>query len=106
MATNQNIYKDTQQVTAPSKEVYSVTKSIVVDSRQRNCARYKNPAFYTLDLDYTFKNITSIELKGAIFPKSSYNIHTSNNKIDFVVGDFITSFHIIDGGAGYTQHLL
>jgi hypothetical protein len=102
MSSTQNIYKDTQQVTMPWNEVYSVTKSVVIDSRQRDCVRYKSPSMYTLDLDNTFKNVTSVELKGAIFPKSSYNIHSSNNKIDFAIGDFITSFYIIDKGAGYT----
>jgi len=102
MSSTQNIYKDTQQVTPIWNEVYSVSKSVVVDSRQRDCARFKTPSFYQLDLGNRFKNITSVELKGAIFPKSSYNIHSSNNKIDFSIGDFITGFYILDKGAGYT----
>ncbi len=102
MSSTQNIYKATNQVTFPANEVYTVTKSVVIDSRQRNCDRYKNPSFYTLQLDHTFKNVNSVELKGAIFPKSSYNVHSSNNKIDFAIGDFVTSFIILDKGAGYT----
>ncbi len=103
MSSTQNIYKATDQATLPFQEVYSITKSVVIDSRQRNCERFKTPSFYTLDLEHTFKNVTSIELKGAIFPKSSYNIHSSNNKIDFAIGDFVTGFYILDGGAGYTS---
>jgi hypothetical protein len=103
MSSTQNIYKDSQQVTPPWMEVASVTKSVVIDSRQRDCNRFTTPSFYTLDLENEFKNVNSVELKGAIFPKSSYNIHSSNNKIDFVVGDFISSFKIIDKGAGYTS---
>ncbi len=101
MSSTQSIYKSAQKTTLPWESVASVSKSIVIDSRQRNCTRYKSPSFYTLELENTFKNVTSVELKGAIFPKSSYNIHSSNNKIDFVIGDYITGFLIIDKGAGY-----
>lgn len=90
------------KATHPSQEVYSVTKTIVVDSRQRNCSKYRTPSYYKLELGDVFKNITSIELKGAIIPKTSYNVHSSNNKIDFAIGDSVTSFNIITGGAGYT----
>jgi len=103
MSSTQSIYKATDKATLPFQEVYNVTKSLVVDSRQRNCARFKTPSFYTLDLEHTFKNVTSLELKGAIFPKASYNIHSSNNKIDFAVGDFIARFYILYGGGGYTS---
>jgi hypothetical protein len=96
-----DIYKDTQQVTMPWQEVYSVANSVVIDSRQRDCARYRTPSRYVINLDNTFKNITSIELKGAIIPKSSYNIHSSNNKIDFAIGSTVTEIRIIDGGSGY-----
>lgn len=101
MSSTQSIYKDVHQVTMPWDEVYSVSKSVVIDSRQRDCIRYKNPSFYTIQLDHTFKNVTSVELKGAIFPKSSYNIHSSNNNIDFAIGDFLSGFSIIDKGTGY-----
>lgn len=99
---NQTVLKDTQKVTMPWEEVYNVTHSLVVDSRQRNCAAYRTPSYYTIDLGDVFKNITSIELKGATIPKSSYNIHSSNNKIDFAIGDQITGFQILSGGSGYT----
>lgn len=103
MSSTQDIYKSTNQATLPWETVYNTAKSVVIDSRQRDCSRFKNPAYYTLDLEHTFRNISSIELKGAIFPKSSYNIHSSNNNIDFVIGDAVTSFQIIDRGAGYTS---
>lgn len=103
MSSMQGIYKDTQKVTQPWESVVSVTKSIVIDSRQRDCIHYPNPSVYTINLENTFKNVTSIELRGAIFPKSSYNIHSSNNKIDFAIGDSVTSFMTIDPGAGYTS---
>jgi hypothetical protein len=102
MSSDQSIYKSTTQATFPTKEVYSVSKSVVIDSRQRDCAKYKNPSLYTINIGETFKNITSLELKGAIVPKSNYNIHSANNRIDFSLGSFISGFKIIDGGAGYT----
>lgn len=98
-----SIYKETQSVTPPWQEVYSVSKTVVIDSRQRNCAAYKTPSLYKIQLGDVFKNINSIELKGAIIPKSSYNIHSSNNKIDFGIGDTITGFKILARGSGYTS---
>lgn len=44
------------------KEGPPVPKTIVVDSRQRDCVRYKSPAFYTLNLENLFKDVSSIEL--------------------------------------------
>jgi hypothetical protein len=96
------VLKDTQNARMPWTDPAPVAKTVVVDSRQRNCERYKSPAAYTIDLDNVFKNVISIELKGAILPKSNYNIHSGNNKIDFAIGDFVTSFEILDRGAGYT----
>jgi hypothetical protein len=102
ISKDEYIYKSAYKATFPSTEVYSVSKTIVVDSRQRNTSIYKNPSFYRINFGDVFKNITSVELKGAIIPKSSYNIHTSNNKIDFAIGDTVTSVRITDPGAGYT----
>jgi hypothetical protein len=103
MSSMQNIYKDTQKATLPWQEVYTTAKSIVIDSRQRDCSRFKSPSYYTVKLDHTFKNINSVELKGASIPKSSYNIHSSNNKINFAIGGSVTGFKILDAGAGYTS---
>lgn len=100
---NNSVYKSINKVTQPWEEVYTVSKSIVIDSRQRDCKRFKNPSFYTIDLQNEFKNISSVELKGVIFPKSNYNIHSSNNNIDFAIGDFLSGFRILNGGAGYTS---
>ena len=61
------------------------------------------PSKYSIKLGDTFKNVNQIELKGVVMPKSSYNVHSSNNKIDFAVGDFITGFRIINRGSGYTS---
>jgi hypothetical protein len=99
---DQSILKSSQIATHPSQESYISKKTLVVDSRQRDVNSYKNPSFYKIELGNVYKNITSVELKGAIIPKSSFNIHTSNNKIDFSIGDFISSIYITDKGSGYT----
>jgi hypothetical protein len=96
------IYKSANKATLPFEEKYIASKTLILDSRERNCIRFPSPSNYRIDLDNEFKNITSIELKGAIIPKSSYNVHSSNNKIDFSIGDSVTSFRITDGGAGYS----
>lgn len=101
--SNDTLMKSTTSVTMPWEESIIVSKTVVVDSRQRNCAKFKTPSYYRIDLGDIFKNINEIELKGAIIPKTSYNIHSSNNKIDFAIGDYLTGFKIINGGAGYTS---
>jgi hypothetical protein len=98
-----NILKSTTSVTMPWEEAATVSKTVVVDSRQRNCAKFPSPSKYRINLGDTFKNINAIELKGAIIPKSSYNVHSSNNKIDFSIGDQVASIKILNGGAGYTS---
>jgi hypothetical protein len=101
--SDQNVFKATTKATMPWETAYTVTHSLIVDSRQRDCSRYKTPSAYKVNIGDTFKNITSIELKGAIIPKASYNVHSGNNKIDFAIGDFVTGFYIINGGGGYTS---
>ena len=56
----------------------------VVDSRQRDCKLYPTPSNYRIPVDQIYKNITSIELKGAVLPKTAYGVHDSNNVIDFL----------------------
>lgn len=95
--------KGSFRATHPSQEVYTVSKTIVIDSRQRNTRMYPHPSYYRLNLDDVFKNISSIELKGVLIPKTSYNIHNTNNKIDFAIGDFVNYIKITNPGSGYTS---
>ncbi len=98
----QGILKTTVKATHPTEEAYISKHTLIVDSRQRDCNLYKNPSYYKIKLDDVYKNITSVELKGAIIPRSSYNIHSSNNKIDFSIGSTVTGFKVINGGSGYS----
>lgn len=87
----------------PKNEVRTGTRMFVLDSRQRNCNIYPSPSKYRMPIPQVFKNVTSIELAGCIIPKSSYNVHTTNNKIDFSIGDTVTEIRIINQGTKYTS---
>ena len=91
-----------QRVVHPTKKVTQGKHIYVVDSRQRDCKVYPSPSRYRIPIDQVYKNITSIELKGCILPKTSYNVHSSNNVIDFNIGDTVTRIDVKDGGSGYT----
>ena len=92
----------TTAATHPSNTVTVGRHIFVVDSRQRDCKAYPTPSYYRIDMGNTFKNISGIELKGCILPKSSYNIHSSNKYIDFAIGNSVTLITITNGGSGYT----
>lgn len=96
------IFDSAERATLPQQKVYIPSFTVIVDSRQRDFKTYPYPSYYKIMLGYTFKNVTSIELKGSVIPRSSYNVHSTNNKIDFSIGSSITSINIINGGADYT----
>lgn len=91
-----------ERATHPSNEIKIGQHIFVVDSRQRNCKYYPSPSSYSIPIPQVFKNITSIELKGCIIPKSSYNIHSTNNRLDFSIGDTVTEIRVTNTGRGYT----
>lgn len=94
-------FSATQKVFNPTQTINIGKKIFIVDSRQRDCKKYPYPSNYRIELGDTFKNISSIELKGCILPKASYNIHSSNKYIDFSIGDTVTQINITNGGSGY-----
>ena len=73
----------------------------VIDSRERNKIHYPNPGSYSIEFNHQFKNVTSIELKGSLIPKTEYNVNSENMFIPFNVQDFITSIQIKEPGYGY-----
>jgi len=83
-----------------SEIITSSSHTVIIDSNQRDKVLFPNPSFYSLSLPDTYRNITSIELKGSIIPKTAYNVDT-NRYIPFNVQDFITSVIIEDPGFGY-----
>ena len=95
-------FSTTQMATHPANKITIGKHIFVVDSRQRDCKLYPSPSRFRIDIGDVYKNISSIELKGVILPKSSYNIHSSNKYIDFAIGDSVTSIGIDETGSGYT----
>lgn len=87
-----------------SSEIISGSEHIyVVDSRERDLKYFPNPAFYTIKFQHVFKNITSIELKGSLIPKTEYNVNSENMFIPFNVQDYITGIKIRKRGYGYVD---
>ncbi len=91
-----------QSATHPTEKVTQGKHIFVVDSRQRDCKIYPTPSSYRIAIDQIYKNVTSIELKGAVLPKTSYGVHDSNNVIDFSIGDSVVSFQVKNRGGPYT----
>lgn len=85
----------------PSEIIYGSGHIVIIDSRERNREMFPNPSKYSIRFNRRYKNVTSVELKGSIIPKTEYNVHTQNNKIVFNVEDFITSATIKNPGFGY-----
>jgi len=75
----------------------------IIDSRNRDLRHFPDPSVYDITLEDGYKNVTSIELKGSILPKSEYNVNSSNNIIPFNLEDNVTSINIKDKGYGYTD---
>jgi len=86
-----------------SELITSSSHTLVIDSNERNKTLYPNPCYYSLRLSDSFRNVTSIELKGSIIPKTEYNVNSENRYIPFNVQDFITNIRIIDPGYGYVD---
>jgi hypothetical protein len=94
-------FDNAQAVTHPTEKVSQGKHIYVVDSRQRDCKLYPTPSNYRIPIEPVFKNVTSIELKGCILPKTAYGVHDSNNVIDFSIGDAVTSFVVLETGGPY-----
>ena len=91
-----------EKVSLPFDKIVVPEHTFIIDSRQRDPKLYPSPSFYRIELGTVYKNITSVELKGAIIPRTSYNVHSTNKYIDFSIGSTITNIILKYGGAGYT----
>ncbi len=94
-------FDPTAAVTASFEKVVVPEHTFVVDSRQRDCKMYPDPSYYRIDLGTIYRNVTSIELRGSVIPRASYNVHSTNKYIDFSIGSGITEIVIKNGGSGY-----
>lgn len=106
---NQRIFSDfdpSTAVTHPTEKISVPEHTFVIDSRQRDYVTFPNPSSYRANLGTIYKNITSIELKGSVIPRSSYNVHSTNKYIDFSIGSTITEIKIENGGSGYVNPII
>ena len=92
---------DEGKIPNPSEMIMGSEHVYIIDSRERDLKLYPNPALYSIEFNHIFKNVTSIELKGSLLPKTEYNVNTGNMFIPFNINDFITSITIKDPGFGY-----
>lgn len=69
----------------PIKHIYAV------DSRQRNYSFYPNSNNYNIQVPDRYRNVSSIELKAAMLPRTEYNINNINQYLDISIGDYVSS---------------
>jgi hypothetical protein len=79
------------RATQPSDKPIINKHYFALDSRQRDFNKYPNSNNYNISIPERYRNVTSIELKAAMLPRSEYNVNSSNKCIDISVGDFISS---------------
>jgi len=78
------------------------TLPLVFNSKSRDQTQYPNDNSYKIHIRPEIKNVSSIELLGVRLPKTEYNVHSSNNKIDVSIGSGITAVNLKNYGYGYT----
>lgn len=77
------------RATHPSDKPVISKHIFAVDSRQRNYDFYPEANNYSISIPDRYRNVTSIELKAAMLPRTEYNVNVANKHLDFSVGDFI-----------------
>ena len=84
------------EVTHPADLKCKPAKHILaIDSRQRDFIKFPHPNCYSIDIP-NYNNVTGIELKAAMLPRTEYNVNSCNKYIDMVLGDFIRSIKTKD----------
>ena len=69
----------------PIKHIYAV------DSRQRNYSVYPDSNNYNIQVPDRYRNVSSIELKAAMLPRTEYNVNNMNKFLDISIGDYVSS---------------
>lgn len=97
-ATNEQFNRATHPSDKPviSKHIFAI------DSRQRDYDKYPNANNYSIPIPERYRNVTSIELKAAMLPRTEYNVNGSNKYLDFTVGDYISKIETL--GSSYITH--
>ncbi len=95
------------KATQPSDKPVISKHIFAVDSRQRNYDKYPEANEYVIPIPDRYRNVTAIELKAAMLPRTEYNVNSSNKHMDFCIGSFINkittvgSAYIIKDGKPY-----
>ena len=103
--TYYNKMLDPSQNTSFNKVTHQSDKPIIskhifaVDSRQRDYNVYKESNNYTIQVPDRYRNVSGIELKAAMLPRTEYNVNSSNKYIDFCIGDYISNISTV--GSSY-----
>ena len=92
------------RATHPSDKPIISKHIFAIDSRQRNYDFYPEANNYTIQIPDRYRNVTAIELKAAMLPRTEYNVNVSNKHLDFNVGDFISNISTI-GNTNITKNI-
>ena len=89
-ASDESLYLPSfNNATHPSDKNNEIVHIFAIDSRQRDYSVYPKSNNYNIQIPDTYKNVTSIELKAAMLPRTEYNINSMNKYLDLTVGDYI-----------------
>ena len=98
--TNYIQYPDPSQNEPFNRATFPSDKPIIgkhifaVDSRQRDYEVYPHANNYSLPIPDKYRNVTGIELKAAMLPRTEYNVNSCNKYLDFSVGDYIATITV------------
>ena len=67
----------------------TITKQIVIDSRDRDYLKYPDSNRYRVEITEEFRDVTSLELILAQIPNTFYNIAQENNKFYISANNFV-----------------
>jgi len=70
--------------------------TFLIDSKDRDRDKYKNPNYYSIDFNVPFKNVIGLEVIDASIPRTMYNIDYVNNKLYYYIGEK-TDKYIVEG---------
>lgn len=83
--------------THPTDKKSESVHYFAIDSRQRDYYLYPDANNYNIGIPDSYNNVTSVELKAAMLPRSEYNVNSCNKYIDYVIGSHIISIKIKKG---------
>ena len=92
------------RATHPAEKPVINKHIFAIDSRQRDYNVYPHANNYHLPIPDRYRNVTSIELKAAMLPRTEYNVNSTNKHIDFSVGDYISEIKVNNANVTYSSN--